>query len=152
MSVVWPATPSTGREPVQLYSFNRATTVRPPVDLTQLKLLVAGDEELARELFALLEAEIPVQAELLDDALRADDRAHIQRIAHRLKGSLLSVGAPEPAALAAQLEAGAVTSPLAHLQHLAGQLDQTLQDLMTQVKRLQLVPADLFGSPERTSL
>src|SRR5690606_6606704 len=47
---------------------------------------------------------IPDQLELLEQAISLRDAAEVKRLAHKLKGSCLALGARQMAALCAQLE------------------------------------------------
>lgn len=108
------------------------------IDLAELDTLVGGDKTLAMELLVLVETEIPNQAERLTRAARNNDRVEIHKTAHRLKGSLLNVGATSTAAHAAALESSAVAATDAEISQLADAMNVLLEALVAQVRELRL--------------
>ncbi|TMG81870.1 MAG: response regulator [Betaproteobacteria bacterium] len=74
-----------------------------PIDRARLEKLVGGSEGLG-ELLGELEATVRSDIAALEAALAAGDGAAVRRVAHRVKGSALTIGAAQLAAAAARLE------------------------------------------------
>ncbi len=87
-----------------------ARTPGHPIDLDALDAATGGDRELARELFAILRTDAPSQLERIRKALLNGDCVEIRQVAHRLRGSLLTLGVPAAAQIASDLEQQAAQS------------------------------------------
>src|SRR5438270_2451111 len=74
-----------------------------PIDRARLEKLVGGSDGLG-ELLGELEATVRADIAALETALAAGDGAAMRRVAHRVKGSALTMGAAQLAAAAARLE------------------------------------------------
>lgn len=74
-------------------------------DAAALAGRLGNDDGAARRVLSRFVEQAPVQLEALDQALSAADAAVVGRLAHRLRGALLWIGAEGAAALAADLEA-----------------------------------------------
>lgn len=70
-----------------------------------------GDAALLGELSALFLQETPATVAAIEQALLAQDPVSVERLAHRLKGSLLTLSAKRGAALALELETMARSKP-----------------------------------------
>jgi PAS domain S-box-containing protein len=78
-----------------------------PVDLAVALRIVDGDPALLREVADAFFGDCPGQVTALREALQAGDSAGVRAVAHRLQGSLGTLGAGPARALAARLEAQA---------------------------------------------
>jgi HPt (histidine-containing phosphotransfer) domain-containing protein len=74
-----------------------------PIDRARLEKLVGGTEGIG-ELLGELEASVRSDIAALEAALAARDGAAVRRVAHRVRGSALTMGAARLAAAAARLE------------------------------------------------
>ena len=75
----------------------------PILERDDLRKSTDGDPDLLRQLLALFQTERPGWVREIEAALAASDRVALERGAHRLKGSLLTLGARRGAASAARL-------------------------------------------------
>jgi HPt (histidine-containing phosphotransfer) domain-containing protein len=76
----------------------------PPLDLVAALASTADDEGLLAELARLFTHEGPRRLTELKEALDTADAARVERVAHRLKGSLAAFGAEPARRLATELE------------------------------------------------
>jgi len=102
------------------------------IDVEGVRRTVSGDTGLLAELVELFDLEIPGLRSRLADALRAEDNKAIASAAHRLKGSLATLGAccistAEQLELAAQRGGGDEVRDLA--RRLEGELDEVVPAL-----------------------
>lgn len=88
-----PASPETAAGPAEAF-----------LDADALTRLVGDDPKLAHELRRSFRDVLDAQADELIQAMRADDRAQLAALAHKLKSSAASVGATALARLCARLE------------------------------------------------
>lgn len=114
------------------------------VDLAVLVDAVGGDVELANELVVLFcDDSTQVEAQLTD-AIARNDGACIERLAHRVKGSMLTLGAMDAGTVAAECEQQARrgdASVLATSQTLCATLAATRTALRAAVQHLSTVAA-----------
>lgn len=114
------------------------------VDLSVLSDAVGGDVALANELVGLFcDDSAQVEAQLAD-AIARQDGASIERLAHRVKGSMLTLGAIEAGSVAATCEQQARrgdASLLATSQALCATLAATRIALRAAVQRLSQAAA-----------
>jgi len=99
----------------------------------------SGDRALLAELTGIFLEETPETLSRIELALEAQDAQAIERLAHRLKGALLTLAAPAAARAALELEtaagAGSVTpEALDRLRHEVGRLEEKLKSLFLQPK------------------
>jgi len=100
----------------------------PALSLDKLLEDIGGDEALLLELAQTFVMELLPRMDLLDAALAAGDRAEVRRVAHLIKGSSASFGAPALAAAAAVAEEVAVagsddlTGPVGAMKQAAEQV------------------------------
>ena len=79
----------------------------PFLDWSELLERVGSDGDLLLELFDVFREEFPRMQEALQNALKSGDFTEIRRVAHSMKGMLLSLSFNRGGALASQIEEGA---------------------------------------------
>jgi HPt (histidine-containing phosphotransfer) domain-containing protein len=94
------------------------------LDLTIALDYVGGDEELLRELLAILVEDGPAQLQAICDAVASAEPAALMRSAHTLKGALLAIGAVTAGELAAALEAMGRSGEIAASRALLPELER----------------------------
>ncbi len=85
-----------------------------------------GDAALLAELVVLFLQETPGTLEAIDHALLAQDSAAVERLAHRLKGSLLTLSAQRAASLTLDLETRVRSKPRAECEAVLAELTEEL--------------------------
>jgi signal transduction histidine kinase/DNA-binding response OmpR family regulator len=100
-----------------------------------------GDRSLLAELSGIFLEETPEALSRIEQALEAGDKESIARLAHRLKGALLTLAAPAAAKAALDLETavgdelGAARSALARLRDEVEKLEEELKGLALEPRR-----------------
>jgi PAS domain S-box-containing protein len=109
------------------------------VDTSELESLVQGDDAVLREVLELFVEQTPALVDDISRSLDARDWSAAERGAHRLKGSLLTLGASDAAAIASRLEIAARETPSPEIgrewELLRVQLDRISQELETRLRR-----------------
>ena len=95
-----------------------------------------GDVALLAELSTLFLDETPQTLRAIEAALAACDEVAVERLAHRLKGSLLMLSAAPAAKLALTLETTARTSSSAECEAVIGQLTAEIERLTPELEAL----------------
>jgi len=102
------------------------------LDYESLVDRAGGDEEFAFEILNDLRAGVPRDVAELEAALGAEDHSSAGRVAHRLKGALLAVGANPAAKAAHAVEEAAHDDPRGlstTMVKLAHALEETLREV-----------------------
>ena len=99
---------------------------------------VDGDLDLLAEIAGLFLADAPAMLADITAAVAAGDAGEVSRTAHRLKGSILTFGAPNAAAAALRLEhngrAGDLTTAQVDVECLAAETDRLRIELKSFVQ------------------
>ena len=100
-----------------------------------------GDRALLTELTGIFLEETPETLSRIERALEARDTKAIERLAHRLKGALLTLAAPAAAQAALELETAAASGPVGasrdafdRLRHEVARLEEDLKSLALEAK------------------
>jgi signal transduction histidine kinase/CheY-like chemotaxis protein len=99
----------------------------------------SGDRSLLTELTGIFLEETPDTLRRIEQALEADDSRGIERLAHRLKGALLTLAAPAAAQAALELETAAAEGPKA-TRAAFGRLRDEVSRLEEELKSLTCEP------------
>ena len=91
---------------------------------------VAGNAELAQELFTMLLAELPTLREKLNQALQGNDKQALWDHTHKIYGATAYCGVPALRAAASTLEQAIKQDQEALFEELVGQLDNELGQLL----------------------
>ena len=114
---------------------NRSVSV-PRFDRASALVRANGDVALLAELSTLFLEEIPQTFGAIEAALAACDDVAVERLAHRLKGALLTLSAERAAKIALTLERMARTSSPAECEAVLGQLATELEHLTPELEAL----------------
>lgn len=95
-----------------------------------------GDSALLAELTSLFLDETPETLRAIDGALAASDAVTVERLAHRLKGSLMTLAADRAAALARSLETVARSGSLGDCPSILTELTEELKLLTPELEAL----------------
>lgn len=106
------------------------------LDRSVALMRVGGDEELLREMAQLFLDEYPSQMGAVRQAVEARDAKAIERAAHSLKGSIGNFAASAAHQAALALEIQGRTGDLSKVEHLFGELERSLLDLIPELERL----------------
>ncbi len=98
----------------------------------------SGDRELLAELARIFLEETPETLSRIEEALEARDAKAIERLAHRLKGALLTLAAPAAAEVALELETAACGGPEGAPREVFDRLRQEVSRLEEELKSLVL--------------
>jgi len=98
----------------------------------------SGDRELLAELIRIFLEETPETLPRIEEALEARDARAIERLAHRLKGALLTLAAPAAAQAALELETAAGGDPEGASREAFDRLRQEVSRLEEELKSLAL--------------
>jgi HPt (histidine-containing phosphotransfer) domain-containing protein len=79
-------------------------TTPPAIDFVALTELMGGNRAGVRSLLELFLGELSADLDAIAAAIEANDRASLQQIAHRLKGTSANLTAPTLSAVASELE------------------------------------------------
>jgi two-component system sensor histidine kinase/response regulator len=93
-----------------------------------------GDETLVRDLAQLLVDTTPAQLDAVKSAVDAGDGAALRAAAHKLRGSIVSFGAPAAVEAARKLEAMGVAGDLAGAEALSHELASEVRSLRESAK------------------
>jgi len=101
----------------------------------------SGDRELLAELARIFLEETPETLSRIEEALEARDAKAIERLAHRLKGALLTLAAPAAAEVALELETaagggseGVLREAFERLRREVSRLEEELKSLALEAK------------------
>lgn len=100
------------------------------VDIALAMEQAAGNEQLAKELFQMLLAELPVLLEKLTSAIHALDTQAIWDHAHKIYGSTAYCGVPALRAVAQKLESDIKSQDMAAVKEQTGILATEIQRLL----------------------
>ena len=114
---------------------NRSVSV-PRFDRASALVRANGDVALLAELSTLFLEETPQTFGAIEAALAACDDVAVERLAHRLKGALLTLSAERAAKIALTLERMARTSSPAECEAVLGQLATELEHLTPELEAL----------------
>ncbi len=110
----------------------------PAFNLDEALQRVDGDRDLLAEIAGIFLSDSPAMVADVLAAVAAGDAAAVSRTAHRLKGSILTFGAPAAAAAALSLEkngrAGDLTTAQADVERLAAEIDRLREELESLVR------------------
>lgn len=114
-----------------------SSATNPPVlDPTLLEVQTGGDEDLARELAQLFLDESPELMQRLRDALSKGEAVSTEKVAHRIKGSLSTLGAVRAANAARRMEAAANRGDLEEAASLSTTLENDLGELRAELAKI----------------
>ena len=108
----------------------------PPFDRAAALVRANGDVALLAELATLFLEETPPTLDAIEVALAASDQVSVERLAHRLKGSLLTLSAEPAAKIALTLETMARTASNADCETVLGRLATELERLFPELEAL----------------
>jgi HPt (histidine-containing phosphotransfer) domain-containing protein len=103
--------------------------------IAELRALGDPGEDMAAEIIAVFLAHAPEQLLALRQAFDAGDAPAVDRVAHRLRGSALGVGARQLAAILAAIEAAARAGDLAGAASSAAMLPPAFESARTALER-----------------
>lgn len=110
----------------------------PPFNLEEVLQRLDGDRDLLAEIAGIFVADAPAMVADVVAAIAAGDAAAVSRAAHRLKGSILTFGAPQAVAAALSLEtngrAGDLTTAAAEAERLREHVETLREALATLVR------------------
>jgi signal transduction histidine kinase/CheY-like chemotaxis protein len=112
------------------------------LDAEQALAQVDGDMAVLAELIALFRAEVPRALAAIRDGLGNTDAAAVARAAHRLKGSLVTLGARAASAEAMRMEALGRAGELADAEQVLAALERQLATLEPALTSLATAAAD----------
>ena len=115
-----------------------------PIDFAALIELMGGNHDGVRSLLELFVDELSADSNASTIAIEANDRASLQQIAHRLKGTSANLTAPMLSAAASELEQSCKEADDA-------QLLANHQKMIEQATRLQAAIASWLGSASPTN-
>ena len=118
-----------------------SVTREPPeisFDRGQALSRASGDPILLAELAGLFLDESPGTFEAIRSALAVSDGRCVERLAHRLKGSLLTLAAPRAARMAAELETLARERQLSACASVLTELDEELRRLVPELEAVSV--------------
>jgi PAS domain S-box-containing protein len=99
-----------------------------------------GDRRLLKEVIQLFRADYPSSLRKIDRAFQRRDPEALRLAAHRLKGSIATVGAPAARQAAAELEETARAQDFERARHAAATLRQEIERLESAFAGARLVP------------
>ena len=105
------------------------------IDIASVRRTVSGDVELLAELVEMFGLELPGLRARLATALQNEDRKAVSHAAHRLKGSLATLGA-RCVVTAERLEKGALSGTAEEMHRLAAQLESELDEVVPVMRSL----------------
>jgi HPt (histidine-containing phosphotransfer) domain-containing protein len=106
------------------------------LDLSQLRNITLDDEELMREVVAILLSNASNQIEELRRAVERGDAAACVRVAHSARGACGNVGAISLAALFSSVERDARSGDLEQCRDSVGRLEIELEKLRSEANAL----------------
>ena len=115
-----------------------------PIDFAALTELMGGNHDGVRSLLELFVDELSADLNASTIAIEANDRASLQQIAHRLKGTSANLTAPMLSAAASELEQSCKEAD-------DPQLLANHQKMIEQATRLQAAIASWLGSASPTN-
>jgi HPt (histidine-containing phosphotransfer) domain-containing protein len=100
------------------------------IDWQALKENCAGDDALVNEIVELFRKEGPVLLADVKKAVGSNEAIAIKRTAHRLKGALVSLAAPQATSLARDLELAGAQNDLSKVTQLEDELEREMAKLL----------------------
>ena len=104
------------------------------IDWDSLRTSSMEDSELAAELIELFLSDTPIQLEGLSGCIETSNAKGVRQIAHKLKGSCLTIGAVSMADVCGQLETAAENRFVADLPRLGSLLSQEFETAGTEFR------------------
>jgi HPt (histidine-containing phosphotransfer) domain-containing protein len=98
-------------------------------DETAALSYTGGDRRLLKEVIQLFRADYPASLRKIDRALKGRDPEALRLTAHRLKGSIATVGAPAARRVAAELEETARAQDFERARHVYAKLRHEIERL-----------------------
>lgn len=111
-----------------------------PIDFADLNLRAGSDHLLAREVLRDLIEVVERDRPILREACRARSFADTARMTHRLRGSLLAVGAGWAARRALRLEEVALQSSESDIDHAYRRFESALDDALVAIQSFLAEP------------
>lgn len=105
------------------------------VDLDALRRNISGDRDLLAELLNVFRLELPDIRSATAAALRREDGPELARVVHRLRGSLLALGA-RCSSLAEQLEIGVQGGCTPAVHELAAVLEVRVPEVVLEIETI----------------
>ena len=115
--------PRPASEPAREIPPSRAASPTLVFDGARLLLMVGGDQGARRAVMSLFQSDAPSLVQLIQGAISKGDNPAVRAGAHKIKGMLLNVCAPQAAGVAAELESLARTGQGERFASLASRLE-----------------------------
>ncbi|MEZ5360217.1 MAG: Hpt domain-containing protein [Candidatus Zixiibacteriota bacterium] len=104
-------------------------------DISRLYAIAADDQELVCNLIDIFLRQYPEQIEELASSLADDNHDGVRRISHKLKGTLLNMGAEVAAGMALRMEKAAECSDIMLMDDLHGSVVSICHALADRLRR-----------------
>jgi two-component system, sensor histidine kinase and response regulator len=113
-----------------------AGEVEPPLDAADLLERLNGDRELLADLVAIFKTESERVLQEIRQLIFACDAPHLERVAHRLRGSVMAFGAVPAARAAREVETLARNGELTDAEDYVCSLEREIRQLTVALDRL----------------